>query len=159
MSALRLRIDLQVAVDPARHDLPSKRLMSRWVKSALAGRDSPAEVTVRIADVDEIAELNSSYRHKPGPTNVLSFESGLPAELRGAFLGDIVLCPEVIEREAAEQGKTLQAHWAHMLVHGTLHLLGFDHMDEADAQQMERLETDIMNTLKFSDPYQAQITV
>lgn len=152
---MRLRLDLQLAVDAARHDVPAKRAIAGWIKAALAEQCERAELTVRVVEASEIAELNQTYRHKAGPTNVLSFESDLPLELRGAFLGDVVVCPEVLEREAVEQGKSLEAHWAHMMVHGALHLLGFDHIDEAEAQEMERMETAIMHTLKFSDPYQA----
>lgn len=154
---MRLRLDLQVALDPAQHVLPTKRVMSRWIKTALADSGEFAELTVRVVSAAEMAELNGTYRHKAGPTNVLSFESGHSEEEGGGYLGDIVLCPEVVEREASEQNKALEAHWAHMLVHGTLHLLGYDHIDESEAQQMEKLEVDIMKTLKFSDPYQAHL--
>jgi len=109
---------------------------------------------VRIVDEPEMRELNARYRHKDYPTNVLSFPAELPPGVDVPLLGDIVICAPVVNREATEQHKAPRAHWAHMLVHGTLHLLGHDHERERDAAVMEALERRILAGLKFPDPYQ-----
>jgi probable rRNA maturation factor len=100
-----------------------------------------------------MAQLNQHYRGKPGPTNVLSFPADLPESLQLPLLGDIVICAPVVAREAVEQGKPAAAHWAHMAVHGALHLLGYDHICETEATEMEDLETAILATLGFPCPY------
>ncbi len=145
--------------------LPDDATLTCWVKVALAHADSApsdaAELGLRIIDDAEGAALNQRYRGKPGPTNVLSFPfeapPGLPpeaaAELAGQ-LGDLAICAPVLRREAAEQGKPLTAHTAHLLVHGTLHLLGYDHLESADAAGMEALETVILAALGFPPPYE-----
>ncbi|VFM97601.1 MAG: probable rRNA maturation factor [Candidatus Kentron sp. G] len=116
-------------------------------------RDSDIELTVRIVDEEEIVHLNGRYRGREGPTNVLSFPYRI-SDLPGVnLLGDIVVCASVVKREAGVQHKELHGHWAHMIVHGTLHLLGFDHLSEAQGAQMESLETVVLAHLGFSDPY------
>ena len=115
-----------------------------------------AQLTVRIVDEAEGTELNERYRHRTGPTNVLSFPFEQPALLQPPLLGDIVLCAPVVAREAAAQGKAPAAHWAHLVVHGVLHLLGHDHEDERQAEEMEALERDILATLGLPDPYAAE---
>ena len=117
------------------------------------GHTYEAEVTVRIVDEAESNELNLTYRGKDKPTNVLSFPFEAPPGLELPLLGDLVICRQVVEREAEEQGKPLMAHWAHMVVHGSLHLLGYDHIDDEEAEEMEQLERDIMQELGFADPY------
>jgi len=112
-----------------------------------------AEVSLRLVDEAEMAQLNLSYRDKTGPTNVLSFPSDLPIELEIPLLGDIVVCAPVVVLEAQAQHKPIQAHWAHMIVHGSLHLLGYDHVDPADAETMETLETAVMKNLNYPCPY------
>jgi probable rRNA maturation factor len=128
--------------------IPGVVLLKRWATAALKKCKSRAELTIRIVDVKEMTELNTTYRHKKGPTNVLAFPFEMP------ILGDIVICAEVVNREAQEQNKIAKAHWAHMVVHGTLHLLGFDHVNEKDADLMEAEEIKILQTLGFPDPYQ-----
>lgn len=152
--AMDLELDLQCASGAP--DLPSAADCAAWVAAALAGRRTRAEVTVRLVDLAEGAELNRRYRGKEGPTNILSFPFEAPPGLPNAIdlLGDLVLCAPVVAREAAEQGKPPVAHWAHLLVHGTLHLLGHDHEDAAAAAEMERLETVILRGLGFDDPYE-----
>jgi probable rRNA maturation factor len=150
-------------------DQPTDTELATWVRAALAhGHAQPgtiAELALRIVDADEGAELNRRYRGGRGATNVLSFPyqppDGLPPEaaaaLRDEFaaqLGDLVICDPVVRREAREQGKQLAAHYAHMVVHGTLHLLGYDHIDPTDAAGMEALETTILAGLGFSPPYE-----
>lgn len=137
--------------------VPRDEALQRWVAAALATRADAAELSLRIVDSGEIAALNQRYRGKDYATNVLSFPADLPPELDLPHLGDIVVCAEVVEREALEQHKTSDAHWAHMIVHGTLHLLGFDHIDDADAAEMEALEIEILRTLNFPNPYQEPV--
>jgi probable rRNA maturation factor len=133
--------------------LPSKKTITLWVKAALAGRREEAQVTVRIVDEEEGSELNQRWRKRAGPTNVLSFPSTGLERIVPALLGDIVICAPVVEREAQHQRKALRAHWAHMVIHGTLHLLGFDHIEEQQALIMEQLETEILGRLGYADPY------
>lgn len=133
--------------------VPTAAALRRWAKAALAGRKPEAELAIRVVDEAESAELNSRYRKKPRPANVLSFPVELPTGLPLAAIGDLVICAPVVLREAVEQGKSAEAHWAHMVVHGCLHLLGFDHETEAEAAHMEPLETDILHKLGFPDPY------
>jgi probable rRNA maturation factor len=134
---------------------PDVTHIQQWVAAALAqgGCGEDAELTVRIVGEDEMRELNLRYRGKPGTTNVLSFPADLPPELQLPLLGDIVICAPVVVREAREQHKSTTAHWAHMVVHGTLHLQGYDHQDDTEAAAMEQLETTILDTLHFASPY------
>ena len=135
--------------------IPSLTELERWISAALQSQAlEDAEVSVYIVDEDEGQELNSQYRGKDYPTNVLSFHADIAEEVGVPLLGDLVVCAPVVEREAQEQGKTLQAHWAHMLVHGTLHLLGFDHIEDDEAEAMEVLETQIVTGLGYPAPYQ-----
>ena len=135
-------------------DAPDSDLIQRWVEAALAGRADHAEVSVRIVSETEGSELNARYRGKRGSTNVLSFAADLPDFVDVPLLGDVVICAAVVEREAREQNKQMAAHWAHMAVHGTLHLLGYDHVTEQEASLMEAIETDILTFLKFPPPYE-----
>jgi probable rRNA maturation factor len=132
--------------------IPAPARLRRWGRAALVGaahgRDR-RELTVRIVGSPESRSLNRRYRNKDKPTNVLSFPSDAPG-----VLGDLVICAPVVNREAREQGKAAAAHWAHMVVHGVLHLLGFDHIRPADAKVMERRERAILARLSFPDPYQ-----
>ncbi|MFV0476666.1 MAG: rRNA maturation RNase YbeY [Parahaliea sp.] len=138
-------------------NLPSAGDICHWVSAALKERRNglDTELTVRIVDSDEMSTLNKQFRNKSGPTNVLSFPADLPPELGLPLLGDIIICAPVVVSEAQEQGKTIRAHWAHMSVHGTLHLLGYDHIKDNEAAAMEALETRILNTLDFPCPYEA----
>ena len=113
-----------------------------------------SELLVRIVDKDEIQTLNKSYRHQDKPTNVLSFESDLPVEIDEAILGDVVICTEVVAEEATAQNKTFDEHLTHMAIHGTLHLLGYDHIKSEDAKQMENLEIKILEKIKIANPYE-----
>ena len=136
--------------------------MQVWVAAAIAAAAHPAgagvEVSVRVVDADEIRALNERYRQQDKPTNVLSFPAELPAAPAGqpALLGDIIICAPVVRSEAEQQGKTLQSHWAHLLVHGTLHLLGYDHLQDADAERMEGLEASILAAHGIANPYASQ---
>lgn len=115
---------------------------------------SDSELLVRFVDKPEIQQLNKTYRHQDKTTNVLSFPSDLPIEIEEAILGDVVICVEVVTEEAQLQGKTFENHLLHMAIHGTLHLLGFDHIEESDAEKMEALEIKILEKMQISNPYQ-----
>ena len=148
-----LHVDIQTASsDP----VPAEEDIRHWIAAALDGRcaQEDVEVSVRLVDCDEMERLNETFRGKHGATNVLSFPAELPADLSLPLLGDIVICASVVRSEAAAQGKSVSAHWAHMTVHGTLHLLGYDHIDEDEAAIMEALETAILGKLDFPCPYQ-----
>ena len=135
--------------------IPALAELERWISAALNSQQfETAEVSVYIVDEDEGQELNAQYRGKNYPTNVLSFPADIAEEVGISLLGDLVVCAPVVEREAKEQGKALQAHWAHMLIHGTLHLVGFDHIEDDDAEIMEALETQIVTGLGYPAPYQ-----
>lgn len=140
---------------------PDDDSFSRWVASALtaAGRDDKdSELSILICEPDEITDLNSRYRGKAYATNVLSFPADLPPEFDLPLLGDIAICADVVVREAAEQEKRLEHHWAHMTVHGVLHLLGYDHIEDSEADIMEGLEIDILEKLHIPNPYEAPST-
>ncbi|MEZ5543028.1 MAG: rRNA maturation RNase YbeY [Pseudomonadota bacterium] len=134
--------------------VPAATEIRRWATLALAERDRPAELVVRIVDTAEITALNRRYRGKDGPTNVLSFPyegfPGVPSDL----IGDVVICAPVAAAEAATQGRAPAAHWAHLVLHGVLHLLGYDHHDPADAARMEGRESELLGQLGFPDPWQ-----
>jgi len=147
---MTIEVDIQRASEAP--DQPDDDSLIRW--AALALRDKPDhELTIRLVDADESQALNSEYRHKDYPTNVLSFPADLPPELNIPLLGDLVICVPVVNREAAEQGKPREAHWAHMVIHGCLHLLGHDHIEDADAEAMEQLERQLLAELGIADPY------
>lgn len=134
--------------------LPRQPEMLRWVSATLTSEAKNGDVSIRIVDEAEIRELNRTYRSKDSPTNVLSFAAELPAEVEPRLLGDLVLCAPIVAAEAAAQGKSVRAHWAHLVVHGTLHLLGYDHERAADARRMEARETSILRGLGFPNPYE-----
>ncbi|MCG9728905.1 rRNA maturation RNase YbeY [Shewanella sp. Isolate13] len=147
-------LDLQIAVEG--FELPSQADFELWVKTALRDTMSEAELTIRIVDVEESQELNSTYRGKDKPTNVLSFPFEAPPGIELPLLGDLVICAAVVKQEAIDQNKPLIAHWAHMVVHGCLHLLGYDHIDDSEAEEMESLETQLIESLGYTNPYKEQ---
>lgn len=152
-----LYIDLQIACENS-DNLPSEAQFYTWVQKALAIQAQTdafpeSEITIRIVDEAESHELNLTYRGKDKPTNVLSFPFEVPEGIEMPLLGDLVICRQVMEKEAAEQNKPLDAHWAHLAIHGTLHLLGYDHLTDEEAEEMESLETEIMQAIGFEDPY------
>ncbi|HET6397047.1 MAG TPA: rRNA maturation RNase YbeY [Pseudoxanthomonas sp.] len=152
-----VRLDVAVSYAVARAGVPAAVSFRRWVAAALAGRIREADLAVRIVDAKEGRALNRHYRGKDYATNVLSFPAelpeGLPKGVKLPLLGDLVICAPVVAREAREQGKPLAAHYAHLTVHGTLHLLGWDHEDDKEAEAMERLEREILAGLGLPDPY------
>ena len=148
-------VDLQIATENL-EGLPTEEQIVQWATAAVQPEGDEVEMTVRIVDEAESHELNLTYRGKDRSTNVLSFPFECPDEVELPLLGDLVICRQVVEREAAEQEKSLMAHWAHMVVHGSLHLLGYDHIEDDEAEEMESLETQIMQGLGFDDPYLAE---
>ncbi len=149
-------VHIDVQVSSSSTFLPDELQLKTWAEAAVGQHKDEAEISFLIVDLEEGAELNARWRNKEGATNVLSFPSDLPPELNLPLLGDLVICAPVVEKEAKEQVKTLESHWAHMVVHGTLHLLGYDHIKEDQAEKMESLETAIMKELGYPDPYQVQ---
>ena len=148
----KMIIDLQIACEEE-SGLPTAEQIEQWATAAVQPQSDEVEMTVRIVDEAESHALNLNYRGKDRPTNVLSFPFECPDEVELPLLGDLVICRQVVEREAQEQDKPVMAHWAHMVVHGSLHLLGYDHIDDDEAEEMESLETQIMTGLGFADPY------
>lgn len=140
--------------------VPSEQQCQQWLEQFLPEFQADAELTVRIVDEDESQQLNHDYRGKDKPTNVLSFPfevpEHLPEEIEFPLLGDLVICAQVVETEAKEQNKSLNAHWAHMLLHGSLHLLGYDHIEDNEADEMENLEIKILQKMGFPNPYNDQ---
>ena len=135
--------------------VPTAARIRHWVGQALCDAP-PGEVTVRVVDEAESARLNERYRQKRGATNVLAFAYGDPACAEAErSLGDLAICAAVVEREAADRGKSLEAHWAHISVHGALHLLGYDHDDAGQARIMQEKERELLEALGFADPYAA----
>ena len=148
----KMIIDLQIACEQET-GLPTAEQIEQWATAAVQPQSDEVEMTVRIVDEAESHALNLNYRGKDRPTNVLSFPFECPDEVELPLLGDLVICRQVVEREAQEQDKSVMAHWAHMVVHGSLHLLGYDHIEDDEAEEMESLETQIMTGLGFADPY------
>lgn len=163
-SQLMLSLDLENASSIDDAQLPSIEEFRQWAFLCLeperfntplktVAHENP-NLSIRLVDKDESQALNNHYRHKNKPTNVLSFPCDIPPEVELDLLGDMVICAAIVEQEAQEQGKTIKAHWAHMVVHGCLHLLGYDHIEETEAQEMEALETAILSELGFPPPYE-----
>jgi probable rRNA maturation factor len=148
-------VDVQIACDE--DDLPDPAELRAWARAAVGDLRRCSELTIRIVNEAESARLNSSYRNKDGATNVLSFPFAPPAGVDIPLLGDIVICAPVVRREANEQSKSTNSHWAHMVVHGSLHLLGFNHERAREAQEMEALEMRILADLGFDNPYESQV--
>ncbi|BBN82402.1 endoribonuclease YbeY [Pseudoalteromonas sp. A25] len=144
-------VDLQIACEF--EDLPSQAQFELWASKALQPYLEHSELTIRIADEHESQELNHQYRGKNKPTNVLSFPFEAPPGIELPLVGDLIICPQVVKQEAIEQEKSFHEHFAHMVIHGCLHLLGFDHINEQDAMEMESLEKEFLATLGISDPY------
>jgi probable rRNA maturation factor len=148
-------VTLSVGYAVPRRGIPAAASFRVWVEAALRGakRRKQAELAIRIVGLDEGRALNRDYRHKDYATNVLSFPTELPPGVQLPLIGDLAICAPVVAREAAEQGKRERDHWAHLTVHGVLHLLGYDHIEDADAETMEALETRILAGLGIADPY------
>jgi len=148
---MTITLDLQIAC--SNKNLPSESQFQLWLETVLAPYQKSFELTIRIVDEVESQQLNHQYRDKNKSTNVLSFPFEVPEGIELDLLGDLVICADVVESEAIEQKKTLMSHWAHMVIHGCLHLLGYDHINDADADEMEALEIKSLKKLDISDPY------
>tara|TARA_R110002050_G_scaffold269917_2_gene412500 strand:- start:33731 stop:34195 length:465 start_codon:yes stop_codon:yes gene_type:complete len=147
-------VDLQIAYEG---QVPDLALFQKWAEAALQEDvTEDCELSIRLVDVAESAELNMTYRAKSGPTNVLSFPFDSPIAMDPILLGDLVICVPVVEKEAVEQIKQLEHHWAHLVVHGCLHLLGYDHIEDDEAEEMEAFEIEILQTLAIDNPYLEQ---
>ncbi|MFD2168351.1 rRNA maturation RNase YbeY [Thalassotalea euphylliae] len=147
-----ITLDIQRAVEEP--NLPTDDDFQQWAEAALSQYNKPFELTIRLVDSTESQTLNHTYRGKDKPTNVLSFPFEVPDGIEMDLLGDLVICTSVVAQEAHEQEKSLSAHWAHMVIHGCLHLLGFDHIEDDEAEEMESLEIDILKKLGFNNPYE-----
>jgi len=144
-------VDLQIAYEG---QVPEQALFQKWAEAALQEDvTEDCELSIRLVEVEESAELNNTYRGKTGPTNVLSFPFDSPIPMEPKLLGDLVICVPVVEKEALEQAKQLEHHWAHLVVHGCLHLLGYDHIEDDQAEEMEAFEVEILQTLAIDNPY------
>ncbi len=133
--------------------VPNERQIEDWAQRALAGLRAEAELTVRIVNMIEAIRLNERWRKASGPSNVLAFPAAGLEEIKPELLGDIIICAPLVESEARQQGKSPAAHWAHMIVHGILHLVGYDHIEETAADEMEAVEIEILQRLGYDNPY------
>lgn len=160
MSGARARPAARVAIGVRRASGsragPTVRQLSHWASAALGRRSRGAQISVLLVGPTASRALNARYRHRDRPTNVLSFPAGAAARRASGLLGDLVICPALLRAEARAQGKRLAAHWAHLVVHGTLHLVGFDHERDVDARRMQRREVRVLRTLGFANPYRAR---
>ena len=154
-----MKVTVEISDNSKGHWVPRDKLCRNWIEQALhsSNREHPVTVSLCFVDAKESEQLNLRYRDREYPANVLSFPGGMPAALRGHLesepLGDIVVCTELAEREARTQGKPVDHHWAHLVIHGCLHLLGFDHAVEDDAARMEKMEIEILRKFGIPNPY------
>ena len=146
-------VTVAVSYGPASTGLPQPAAFESWVGAAAQGRRPAVEVSIRVVDAAEGQALNLKYRHKDYPTNVLSFPAELPAGVDVPLIGDLVLCASVVAKEAHDQGKPVDHHYAHLTVHGVLHLLGYHHETVAEARAMEAIEVQVLESLGIPDPY------
>ena len=145
-------LDVQIATNVK--DYPSEQTFQHWIDTVLSDQCQDSEVVIRLVDDMESAQLNQQYRHKTGPTNILSFPFEAPEGIEMDLLGDLVICAPLIAKEALQQHKILEHHWAHITIHGILHLLGYDHIEDGEAEEMEALEIKFLNMLNIANPYQ-----
>jgi len=148
-----VQFDVSVSYGLPRAGLPAPASFKKWAFAAAEGRIMRADLAIRVVDTKEACSLNRHYRGKDYATNVLSFPADLPEGVQVPLLGDLVICAPVVAKEAKEQAKTLAAHYAHLTIHGVLHLLGLDHEDEREAEAMEAIERTLLAELGFADPY------
>jgi probable rRNA maturation factor len=146
------QLDLQIA--STSNQLPSIEHFQQWVNTVLTTSENALEILIRLVDEIESAELNERYRHKKGATNILSFPFEPPAAVDSPLLGDLVICVPIIETEAQQQQKPLLDHWAHITLHGVLHLCGYNHIEEDEAEIMEAKEIGLLKTLHINNPYE-----
>ena len=149
-----MKINVDIENFSSCKNIPDEIFFRRWVSASLSSQQKRLEVVIRVINEDESAALNNRFRKKNVATNVLSFPADLPESLNFPLLGDLAICAQVVAREADEQNKDLVAHWAHIVIHGSLHLIGFDHEDDIDAKKMEKMETKILSEFYFPSPYE-----
>ena len=149
-----MTIEVEVQRETSISSLPSDQQFEQWATAVLRGQGE-AELVIRLVDQDESRRLNEQFADRNKATNVLSFPAGLPPSIGLPLLGDIVICAPLVEREAEDQNKTILAHWAHLTIHGILHLLGHDHQTEEEAADMEALETGLVQSFGYPDPYRS----
>ncbi len=144
-----------IQIESGQAFVPTAQKIKRWVKAALGHKIRQGELTIRLVGKKEIQALNKRYRHKNKPTNVLSFRAEVPkaVKLKLPLLGDLVICSAIVNEEAHKRKKTQEAHWAHIVMHGCLHLLGYDHERKIEAEKMEKKEIRLLNSFGFSNPY------
>jgi probable rRNA maturation factor len=148
-----MMLDLECQRISQAPDIPAQADFERWAEAAWSVGEGPGGLVIRVVDEAESRSLNREYRGVDGPTNVLSFPFESPPGFAVDHLGDLVICAQMVVREAQEQGKPVEHHWAHMVVHGLLHLLGYDHQSDVEAEEMESLEREILARLGIPDPY------
>lgn len=148
-----VEVSISETIESADEDVPDPELLQAWAAAAYLD-ETPAIASLLVTSADEMQALNKQYRDQDKPTNVLSFPMQSPKEVDVQLLGDIVLCAEVIRQEAKQQSKSMLSHWAHMVVHGMLHLQGYDHTDNEEAEEMEQLEIRILDQIGFESPYE-----
>ena len=148
----QVKVDIAVQNATTITPVPSNQQFERWARAALK-KDSNGELLIRLVDRQESRQLNARYRRINKATNVLSFPADIPREVALPLLGDLIICAPIVIKEAQEQNKSEEAHWAHLTIHGVLHLLGYDHQNEEEASEMESIETRILHSLGYSDPY------
>jgi probable rRNA maturation factor len=156
ISTIELHLDIAADLSASlQASVPAREQILQWLTAALqqVKYTKPIELTLRVVTIEESNQLNLTYRNKNNPTNVLSFESDIPEYVDSAYIGDMVICAEVLASEAKNQNKINAAHWAHLCVHGLLHLLGYDHLDEIDAAEMEAIEIATLAAMCIDDPY------
>jgi len=134
--------------------IPKKKQFKHWLDAVLKNDNQDSEIVIRIVDEVEMIQFNEQYRNKKGSTNILSFPFEIPDGVKSELLGDLLVCAPVVEREAGQQNKKLEQHWAHLIIHGILHLLGYNHIVDVEAEEMEALEINILSTIGINNPYQ-----
>ena len=134
--------------------IPEKKQFKYWLDAVLKNDNQDSEIVIRVVDKDEMIKFNEQYRDKKGSTNILSFPFEVPDGVESQLLGDLLVCAPVVEQEARQQNKKLEQHWAHLIIHGILHLLGYNHIDDVEAEEMEALEINILSTIGINNPYQ-----
>ena len=148
------RLDIQ-NVSKSSH-VPDQELFQKWFDTVLQNSTEDSEIVIRIVDETEMIQFNEQYRNKEGVTNILSFPFDIPEGVDSDLLGDLLVCAPVVECEAQQQNKQLEHHWAHIIIHGILHLLGYDHINDEDAEEMEALEIQLLKKIKINNPYEAR---
>ncbi len=145
---------IEIQIESQSKQIPAEKQFEDWVDGVLKNEDQDSEIVIRIVDEDEMIRFNEQYRDKKGITNILSFPFEAPEGVESPLLGDLLVCAPVVEEESKEQNKKLEHHWAHLIIHGILHLLGYNHIDDVEAEEMEKLEIDILTTIGINNPYQ-----